>query len=112
MWLSKRFLLVGIGFSLPFLIANVLVAMQAELFLSFLRPNGETTSYEQLLVLILIALVGIGGLVALVPILKDKRLYVVNILIGVAFIAFALFAGYGLGIDFYHCDILKIPNCD
>lgn len=112
MWISKRSLLVGIALSLPFLIANVLVVMQAKFFLSLLRPFGQTTSYEQFLVLLLIALVGVGGFVALHPILKEKRLYWVNVIVGVLFIAFAIFAGYGLGVDFYHCDILNIPNCD
>ena len=112
MWISSRYLYFGIALSLPFIVANVLVAMQAEFFLSLLRPLGQTTSYEQILVFILIALVCVGGLVALLPILKDRRLYIVNAIVGVGFTIFALFAGYGLGIDFYHCDILKIPNCD
>jgi hypothetical protein len=112
MWISKRALLIGIAFSLPFLLANVLVATQAKFFILFLRPLGQTTSYEQVLVLVLIALVGVGGLIALLPILKDGRLYMVNAIVGAVLIAFALFAGYGLAVDVYHCDILKIPNCD
>lgn len=112
MWISKRSLLIGIALSLPFLIANMLVAMQADFFLSFIRPSGQTTNYERHLVIALISLVGAGGVVSLLPMLKDRRIYAVNAVVGVAFIAFALFAGYGLGIDFYHCDVLKIPNCD
>lgn len=112
MWVSSRHLYTGIAFAVPFFIANVLVALQSQLFLKILRPLGETTSYEQVLVLALIALVGVGGLVALWPILKDKRLYVVNAIVGVAFVWFALFGGYALGYDFYKCDILQIPNCD
>lgn len=112
MGISSRYLYFGIALSLPFLIANVLVAMQAQFFLSFLRPFGQTTSYEQVLVLALIALLGVGGLVALLPIVKDRRLYAVNAIVGTALIAFSIFAGYGLGYDFYKCDILQIPNCD
>ncbi len=112
MWISNRSLFVGIALALPFLIANALVAMQADFFLSLLRPLGQTTNYEHLLVLVLIALVGVGGLVALLPILRNRRLYVVNAIVGVAFVWFALFGGFELGKDFYHCDILKIPNCD
>ena len=112
MWMNSRFLCWGIALAVPFFIANVLVVMQAELFLSLLRPFGQTTSYEQILVLGLIALVGVGGLVALFPLLKDRRFYVVNAIVGVAFVWFAVFGGYELGKDFYHCDILKIPNCD
>lgn len=112
MWIHKRSLVIGIALSLPFFIANALVALQAELFLSLLRPLGQTTSYEQILVLVLIALVGVGGIVSLLPILKDRRLYVINVVVGVALVAFAMFGGYGLGYDFYKCDILQIPNCD
>lgn len=112
MWVSSRHLLIGLTFALPFLIANVLVAMKSELFLSLLRPFGETTNYEQILVLVLVALVGVGGLIAMWPVLRERRLYAINALVGIALIAFALFAGYGLGKDVYHCDVLQIPNCD
>lgn len=112
MWISSRYLYFGIALSLPFLLANALVAMNAELFLSLLRPSGQMTSYEELLVLTLIGLVGVGGFVALLPILRERRLYVVNAIIGAAFIVFAFFGEYELGKDFYKCNILKIPNCD
>lgn len=112
MWSSKRFLLIGIVFALPFFTANALVITQSELFLSFIHPLGETTSFEQHLVLVLITLVGVGGLVALVPIFKEKRIYIVNAMVGLAFVAFAISAGYGIGYDFYKCNILQIPNCD
>lgn len=112
MWIHKRSLLIGAMLALPFLFANVLVALQSQLFLTLLRPLGETTNYEHLLVLILIALVGVGGFVCLLPLVKERRLYIVNMIVGVAFISFAFFGGYGLGYDFYKCDILKIPNCD
>ncbi len=111
MWINKCSLFLGIAFALPFLIANALVAIQAEFFLSLLRPQGQSMNYEHFLVLALIALVGVGGVVTLLPILRG-RLYIVNAIVGVAFVAFALFGGYGLGYDFYKCDILKIPNCD
>ncbi len=112
MWIRKRYLYFGIAFSLPFLIANVLVAMQVKFFLSFLRPFGQTTNYEQIIVLVLVAFVGIGGFVSLLPILKEKRFYIVNAIVGVVLVVFSLFAGYGLGVDVYHCDVLRIPNCD
>ncbi len=112
MWISSRYLYWGLALALPFLIANALVRMQAQFFLTFIRPLGGTTRFEQYLVLALIALVGVGGLVSLVPILKERRFYIVNAIVGVAFIAFAIFAGHGIGYDFYNCDILKIPNCD
>ncbi len=112
MWISSRYLYLGAACALPFLILNALVALHQEFFPSLLRPNGAMTDYEQILILTLIALVGIGGLVALLPILKERRVYILNALIGGALLAFALLAGYELGKDFYHCEILQIPNCD
>jgi hypothetical protein len=112
MWINRRSLLLGLGLSLPFFIANVLVVTQAAFFIAFLRPLGQTTGYEQILVLVLIGLVGVGGLVTLLPMLKDRRIYIVNAIVGLMLVVFALFAGYGLGMDVYHCDVLKIPNCD
>jgi hypothetical protein len=112
MWISRSSLLYGIAFSLPFFCASMLVAMESKLFLSLIRPLGQTTYQEQVLVLTLIALVGVGGVVALIPIFKNRSFYIVNAIVGLTFITFSIFAGYGLGIDFYHCDILKIPNCD
>jgi len=38
--------------------------------------------------------------------------YVMNVIVGATLVVFALFAGYGLGVDIYHSDILEIPNCD
>ena len=109
---NSRFLFMGLALALPFAIANALVVMQSRLFLLLLRPSGQTTGYEQVFVLILIALVGIGGFVVLFPIVKERRVYLLNATIGATLIMFALFAGYGLGLDVYHCDVLKIPNCD
>lgn len=112
MWISARNLFLGLAFSLPFLIANALVALQEEYFLSLLRPRGVMTSYEQIIILSLIALVGVGGLVALLPLFKDRRIYVANAIVGALLIAFTVTLGYELGKDFYRCDILNIPNCD
>ena len=112
MWMSRRYLLLGVSFALPFLIANALVALRAKFFLSLIRPYGQPTSFERLLVIVLVALVCVGGVVSLLPILKDRRLYVVNAIVGVAFVVFTLLGWHGLVNDFYHCDVLKIPNCD
>mgnify|MGYP001559473498 FL=1 len=72
----------------------------------------ETTGFEQTLILTLLVLVLVGGLISLYPAIKNRHFMVFNILIAVLFIGFSVFAGYGLGKDIYHCDILQIPNCD
>lgn len=104
-------LLLGIAFALPFFILNALVASGApvaEVFRSEVYPGGS----EQILILGLLLLVGIGGIISLYPVIRHRRLMILNILVGVLLIGFSSMAGYGLGVDVYHCDILQIPNCD
>ncbi len=48
MWIHQRSLLIGAAFALPFFAANVLVALQAKLFLWLLRPLGHTTLDEEI----------------------------------------------------------------
>lgn len=108
----KLALFLGIFFALPFFILNALVAINAPAVLKLLRPDAHTTGSEQILIFGLISLVCIGGLISLYPAIKTRRLVILNIVVGVLLIGFSVMAGYGLGIDVYHCNILKIPNCD
>ncbi len=107
----NKFLFIGIVFALPFFILNALVASGAPI-VEMLRAAGHTTGGEQILILGLLFLVFIGGVISLYPAIKTGRLMVFNIVIGLLFVGFSVLAGYGLGVDVYHCDILQIPNCD
>ncbi len=111
MFTLNKHLYIGIIFALPFFGLNALVLSGAPV-LKMLHLDNQTTTYEQILILALIFLVFIGGIVSLYPVIKNRRLLVLNILVAVLFIGFSILAGYGLGKDFYHCDILQIPNCD
>ena len=104
-------LFIGILFALPFFILNALVVSGVSI-LKILRPEGHTTGYEQIFILGLLSLVFIGGVVSLYPAMKARRLMVLNVVVGVLLVGFSVVAGYGLGSDVYHCDILRIPNCD
>ena len=111
MFTLNKHLYIGIIFSLPFFILNLLVVFGTPI-LKILRPETHTTGYEQILILGLVFVIFIGGVVSLYPVVKTRRLMVLNILTAVLFIGFSIMAGYGLGVDIYHCDILQIPNCD
>jgi hypothetical protein len=111
MFAKNKHLFIGIIFALPFFILNALVVSGAPV-LKMIRPYIETTGFEQILILVLLALVFIGGVISLYPVIKDRRFMVANILVAVLFVGFSIMAGYGLGKDVYHCDILQIPNCD
>jgi len=107
----NKYLIGGIVLALPFFILNILVVLKSPFILLF-RPEAQTTGYEQVLILGLLSLVLIGGIVSLYPIVKNRRLMLLNILVGFFLVGFSIMAAYGLGLDIYHCDILQIPNCD
>ncbi len=111
MFAFNKPLLIGIVCALPFFVLNALVVSGTPV-LEILRPEGNTSGFEQIVIFSLLFLVFIGGIVSLYPAIKTRRLMVPNILLGVLFTGFAILAGWGLGVDVYHCDILRIPNCD
>lgn len=111
MFKTNKHLFVGIIFALPFFILNALVVSGAPI-LKIIRPYMETTGHEQILIIALLALVFVGGVVSFYPVVKNRRLMILNILVAITFISFSVMAGYGLGKDIYRCDILQIPNCD
>ncbi len=107
----NKHLLIGILFALPFFALNALVVSGAAIGVAF-RTAVNSTGYGQPFILGLLALVFVGGVVALYPVIKTRRLMLLNIVAGVLLVGFSIMAGYGLGVDVYHCDVLKIPNCD
>jgi hypothetical protein len=109
--------LIGFLCSMPFIVMNALVGNQVEPFLSFIRPNGHTSTFEYGLLAFVLLLLPLGAFITLRPMLQKQRdekrkLYVFNIIL-----ALVLFAGFSmismsLGSDIYRCDVLQIPNCD
>lgn len=111
MFTLNKHLYIGIIFSIPFFVLNVLVVSGTPV-LRILRLDTLPNAYMQAFILGLVFLVFVGGLISLYPVIKTRRLLVLNLLVAILFIGFSYLGGYGLAKDIYHCDILQIPNCD
>lgn len=98
----------------PFVLLNFLAANQVESFASLIRPGGETSSLEHLIIFGSVLLMLLGGLIALSPArgkLGRERLPVLNLVSGILLIAFAVALGYDLGMEAYRCDVLGVSDC-
>ena len=104
--------LTGFLFALPFLIMNAMVANQFQPLLSFLRPDGHTSNFEYVLLALVLILLPIGAFVSIRPILAEKKLYILNIILVLILIAGFVTIGTALGTEIYRCDVLQILNCD
>lgn len=109
--------LIGFLCSLPFIVMNALVANQVQPVLSFLRPDGHTSTFEYGLLASVLLLLPIGAFITLRPVLykkqdEDRKLYIFNIVLAIILFAGFVMISIGLGSDIYQCDVLKIPNCD
>src|SRR5688572_3299163 len=71
----KTAALTGFLFALPFLIMNAMVANQFQPLLSFLRPDGHTSSFEYVLLALVLILLPIGAFISIRPMLAEKKLY-------------------------------------
>ena len=104
--------LLGALFVVPFLLLNAIVAARIEPFFSLLRPGLHTSPQEYVLLPVVLLLVPIGAFIALRPMLRHRRLYVVNSLLAILLLVGFAAIAYGLGMDIYRCEILQIPGCD
>ncbi len=109
--------LIGIACALPFTVLNAAVVTKFEPVLAVLRPLGETTGFEQVIIFILLAISFVGGVVALLPALKKdetgrRPLYFLNVFLAAFLIVSSVGIAYALGVETYRCDVLEIPNCD
>ncbi len=111
MFAPNKSLYIGLLLAAPFFVLNALVVSGARVA-EIIRSTLESAGYAQVFILGLLALVFVGGIVALYPVITTRRLLILNIVVGLVLVGFATVAGYGLGKDVYHCDVLKIPNCD
>lgn len=108
--------LTGALYALPLLAANAIVAQRIEPFFSVIRPGPHTSSFELVVLAVVLVCLPVGAYVAARPLLDPRArsvsTWLVNGTIGalllVAFVAISV----GLGSDIYRCDVLGIPNCD
>ena len=109
--------LLGVLFLLPLLGLNTIVANRIEPFFSTIRPAGETSPAEYVLLALALLVLPIGACVALGPTFarpahQTRRVPLFNGLIAGVLIAVFLAVAAGWASDIYRCDILRIPNCD
>jgi hypothetical protein len=109
--------LVGALCLLPFLTTNAIVANRIEPMFSFIRPGPHTSSFEYVLLCVLIGLIAVGAFIAGRPIIDGvapatRRVLLLNggvsALLLLAFVTLSI----ALGSEIYRCDVLGIPNCD
>lgn len=104
--------LVGMLCIVPFLLLNAIVATRTEPFFSLLRPGPHTSLQEYVLLPLVLLLFPLGALIAVRPLFRERKFYAVNSLLALFLLgAFAAIA-FGLGMDIYRCEILRIPSCD
>lgn len=109
--------LIGFLCSIPFIVMNALVANQVQPVLSFIRPDGHTSTFEYGLLAFVLLLLPIGAFITLRPVLrkeqgKNQKPYIFNIILAIILFTGFVLISIGLGSDIYQCDVLQIPNCD
>lgn len=106
-----RFALIGFLFLFPFAVMNVIVALRPEPVYSILGSIGFIAAAPWPVV-ILVALILVGAVIAAWPQLRERKIYVLNAIFSVVLLAIFLILGFALGEEIYRCDILGVPNCD
>lgn len=105
---------IGFLFIFPFIVMNSIVGSRIEPFFSLLRPGIHTSTFEYILLFIVLFLIPIGAFISIRPMIYDGKLkfYIVNgVVAAILLIVFMVLTGT-LGSEIYRCEILQIPNCD
>ena len=104
--------LLGALCLVPFLFLNWIVVTRFEPFFSWLRPGAHTSPQEYVLLPLVLLLFPVGAFIAARPMFRQRRFFVVNSLLTVFLLLSFAALSYGLGKDFYRCEILRIAGCD
>jgi hypothetical protein len=109
--------IVGLGFALPFLALNLVVAERIEPLFSIVRPGEHTGILEYPLLAIVVSLLPVGAAVALSPMWREggdgsRGHSLANIVVAALLITCFLVIAIVLGGEIYRCDVLHMPNCD
>lgn len=112
----NRAALIGLLWTMPFFVMNLVISLRLEPIHSFLGafPMVRQSTFTPLVLLLFLPL---GGIIAMRPMLTQGangkcNVYILNLIIALLLFSAFLFLFSGLAKDFYTCDILKIPNCD
>jgi hypothetical protein len=109
--------LIGGLLLLPFLAANAIVANRIEPFFSLIRPGPHTSTFEYVLLAIVLLCIPLGAFIAARPLSAkarrtDPRVLLVNGGLSALMLTAFVVLTFALGSDIYRCDVLGIPNCD
>ena len=96
----------------PFLLLNLIVVTRFEPFFSLLRPGAHTSPQEYGLLPLVLLLFPLGAFIAAQPMLQQRKFFAVNSLLSAFLLLTFAAISYGLGKDFYRCEILRIVGCD
>jgi hypothetical protein len=102
--------------ALPFFAANAIVAQRIEPFFSLIRPGPHTSTFELVLLAVVLLCLPAGAYVAARPLFDPQArrpsAWLVNGTISVVLLVAFVVISTALGGDIYRCDVLGIPNCD
>ena len=109
--------ILGASFVLPFFAANAVVANRIEPLFSFIRPGAHTSSFELVLLGVVLACIPVGAFSAARPLFdrsadRPMRTYLLNGTISAVMVAMFVVVTAALGQEIYRCDVLGIANCD
>jgi hypothetical protein len=102
--------------ALPFFTANAIVAQRIEPFFSVIRPGPHTSTFELVLLAVVLLCLPAGAYVAARPLFASNTrrpsAWIVNGTISVVLLVAFVVISTALGGEIYRCEVLGIPNCD
>ena len=113
----KSAALVGLLFIAPFVLLNAIVGNRIEPFFSLIRPGIHTSTFEYILLFIVLFLIPVGSFIAIRPIFQrgaegKRKFHLVNAVLAALLLIVFVMLFVGLGSEIYRCDVLQIPSCD
>lgn len=112
MMVSWRTFGMAVVCALPFIIVNFLVAMPVPAFVAWLRPDGHTSVLELCVLWGAIVSMLVGGWVALSAVWHQRRLVLLNGLLGITLLMAGAALVYAFGAEIVACEWQNVPNCD
>lgn len=112
----KAAALTGFLFTMPFMLLNTIAGNQIEPFYTIFKINTGGAFWDHpvghISALVALLLLPLGAFIAVWPGLQKRKMYLVNMLMGVLMLGcFVLISGAFID-EIYRCNILLIPNCD
>ena len=108
---------IGLLFIAPFVLLHTIVGNRIEPFFSLIRPGIHTSTFEYILLFIVLFLIPVGSFIAIRPIFQrgaegKRKFHLLNAVLAALLLIVVVMLFVGLGSEIYRCDVLQIPNCD